>query len=222
MSISDKELQDAFRRSQQIQKQNDTSSDKVNARIRANVLARNKAKGRENEKERMFELVGSHIRAYFASSTLRFTAVAFAIVAMLGVYNVGTFQSRFLPSRQTAAHNVDIVHYHGFEDEDKLLANKKSNDYQARFNAYTRQYVESNLVAKAVTLQPATLQSQDGDWLLVNCNKQQVVVSENLITSLNINGRIQGDISVGANVALALDAQGRILSIKQSSKPLIC
>ena len=222
MSISDKELQDAFRRSQQIQKQNDTSSDKVNARIRANVLAHNKAKGRENEKERMFELVGSHIRAYFASSTLRFTAVAFAIVAMLGVYNVGTFQSRFLPSRQTAAHNVDIVHYHGFEGEDKLLANKKSNDYQARFNAYTRQYVESNLVAKAVTLQPATLQSQDGDWLLVNCNKQQVVVSENLITSLNINGRIQGDISVGANVALALDAQGRILSIKQSSKPLIC
>lgn len=222
MSISDKELQDAFRRSQQIQKQNDTSSDKVNARIRANVLAHNKAKGRENEKERMFELVGSHIRAYFASSTLRFTAVAFAIVAMLGVYNVGTFQSRFLPSRQTAAHNVDIVHYHGFEGEDKLLANKTSNDYQARFNAYTRQYVESNLVAKAVTLQPATLQSQDGDWLLVNCNKQQVVVSENLITSLNINGRIQGDISVGANVALALDAQGRILSIKQSNKPLIC
>ena len=222
MSISDKELQDAFRRSQQIQKQNDTSFDKVNARIRANVLAHNKAKRRENEKERMFALVGSHIRAYFASSTLRFTAVAFAIVAMLGVYNVGTFQSRFLPSRQTAAHNVDIVHYHGFEGEDKLLANKKSNDYQARFNAYTRQYVESNLVAKAVTLQPATLQSQDGDWLLVNCNKQQVVVSENLITSLNINGRIQGDISVGANVALALDAQGRILSIKQSNKPLIC
>ncbi|APD86233.1 hypothetical protein BM527_09130 [Alteromonas sp. Mex14] len=222
MSISDKELQDAFRRSQQIQKQNDTSSDKVNARIRANVLAHHKAKGRENEKERMFALVGSHIRAYFASSTLRFTAVAFAIVAMLGVYNVGTFQSRFLPSRQTAAHTVDIVHYHGFEGEDKLLANKKSNDYQARFNAYTRQYVESNLVAKAVTLQPATLQSQDGDWLLVNCKKQQVVVSENLITSLNVNGRIQGDISVGANVALALDAQGRILSIKQSSKPLIC
>ena len=222
MSISDKELQDAFRRSQQIQKQNDTSTDKVNARIRANVLAHNKAKGRENEKERMFEHVGSHIRAYFASSTLRFTAVAFAIVAMLGVYNVGTFQSRFLPSRQTAAHNVDIVHYHGFEGEDKLLANKKSSDYQARFNAYTRQYVESNLVAKAVTLQPATLQSQDGDWLLVNCKKQQVVVSENLITSLNINGRIQRDISVGANVALALDAQGRILSIKQSSKPLIC
>ncbi len=222
MSISDKELQDAFRRSQQIQKQNDTSSDKVNARIRANVLAHNKAKERENEKERMFVLVGSHIRAYFASSTLRFTAVAFAIVAMLGVYNIGVFQNRFLPSRQTAAHTVDIVHYHGFKGEDKLFANKTSNDYQARFNAYTRQYVESDLVAKAVTLQPATLQSQDGDWLLVNCKKQQVVVSENLITSLNINGRIQGDISVGANVALALDAQGRILSIKQSSKPLIC
>ena len=70
MSISDKELQDAFRRSQQIQKQNDTSSDKVSARIRANVLAHHKAKGRENEKERMFALVSSHIRAYFASSTL--------------------------------------------------------------------------------------------------------------------------------------------------------
>ncbi|MBT3136349.1 hypothetical protein KL866_14830 [Alteromonas sp. ALT199] len=222
MSTSDKDLRNAFRRSQQVQKQNDVMTEKVNARVRTNVLAHNKAKASESETEQMFATVASHLRAYFASSTLRFTAVAFAIVAMLGVYNIGSFQSRHSPSMRSAAHSVDIVHYHGFEGEDKLLANKTSNDYQARFNAYTRQYVESNLVAKAVTLQPATLQSQDGYWLLVNCDNQHVVVSESLIASLNINGRIEGDISVGTLVALAFDDQGRILSIKQSTKPLMC
>ena len=222
MSISDKELQEAFRRSQQLHKQGDVASDMANARVRANVLAHNKVKANGSDIERMFAALASHLRAYFASSTLRFTAVAFAIVAMLGVYNIGTFQSLHSQGMQTAAHSVDIVHYHGFEGEDELLANNLNNDYQARFNAYTRQYVERNLVAKAVTQQPATLQSQDGYWLLVNCEKQQVVVSERLIASLNIYGRIDGDINVGTQVALAFDSQGRILSIKQSTKPLMC
>jgi hypothetical protein len=44
MSTSDKELQDAFRRSQQVQKQNDGMSEKANARIRERVLAYNKAR----------------------------------------------------------------------------------------------------------------------------------------------------------------------------------
>ncbi|AXT40437.1 hypothetical protein D1814_17975 [Alteromonas sp. BL110] len=222
MSISDKELQEAFRRSQLVQKQNDPTTQKANALIRANVLAHNKAKTNGSDTERMLAALASHLRAYFASSTLRFTAVAFAIVAMLGVYNIGTFQSRHLASMQTAAHSVGIVHYHGFEGEDKLLAKNVNSDYQARFNAYTRQYIESSLVAKAVTQQPATLQSQDGYWLLVNCENQQVVVSESLIASLDINGRIEGDINVGTQVALAFDSQGRILSIKQSNKPLMC
>lgn len=222
MSISDKELQEAFRRSQLVQKQNDPTTQKANARVRANVLAHNKAKTNGSDTERMLAALASHLRAYFASSTLRFTAVAFAIVAMLGVYNIGTFQSRHSASMQTAAHSVDIVHYHGFEGEDKLLAKNVNSDYQARFNAYTRQYIESSLVAKAVTQQPATLQSQDGYWLLVNCEDQQVVVSESLIASLDINGRIEGDINVGTQVALAFDSQGRILSIKQSNKPLMC
>ena len=222
MSISDKELQDAFRRSQQIQKQSDAVTEKANARVRASVLAHNKAKENESEAQRLFEAMSSHIRAYFASSTLRFTAVAFAIVAMLGVYNIGTFQRDNSSPFQMAAHSVDIVQYHGFEGEDKLLANKTGNDYKARFNAYTQQYVESNLVAKAVTLEPATLKAQDGYWLLVNCSNQQVVVSENLIASLNINGRIEGDINIGTHVALAFDAQGRILTIKQTSKALMC
>ncbi len=214
MSISDKELQDAFRCSQQIQKQNDVVTEKVNARVRASVLAHNKAKENESEAQRIFEALSSHIRVYFASSTLRFTAVAFAIVAMLGVYNIGTFQRDNSSAFQTAAHSVDIVQYHGFEGEDKLLANKTGNDYKARFNAYTQQYIESNLVAKAVTL--------DGYWLLVNCSNQQVVVSESLIASLNINGRIEGDINIGTHVALAFDAQGRILTIKQTATPLMC
>ena len=148
MSISDKELQEAFRRSQLIQKQNDPTTQKANARVRANVIAHNKAKTNGSDTERMLAALASHLRAYFASSTLRFTAVAFAIVAMLGVYNIGTFQSRHLASMQTAAHSVDIVHYHGFEGEDKLLAKNVNSDYQARFNAYTRQYIESSLVAK--------------------------------------------------------------------------
>ena len=222
MSISDKELQEAYRRSQQVQKQNDSSTKKANARVRANVLSHNKAKVSGSSTERMFAAAFSHLRAYFASSTLRFTAVAFAIVAMLGVYNIGVFQSRHLPNMQTAAHSVDIVHYHGFAGEDKMLANNLNDDYQARFNAYTRQYVESSLVARAVSQQPATLKSQDGYWLLVNCKNQQVIVSESLIASLNINGRIEGDINVGTQVALAFDGQGRILSIKQSIKPLMC
>ena len=222
MSISDKELQDAFRRSQQIQKQSDVVTEKANARVRASVLAHNKAKENESEAQRLFEALSSHVRAYFASSTLRFTAVAFAIVAMLGVYNIGTFQRDNSSPFQTAAHSVDIVQYHGFEGEDKLLANKTGNDYKARFNAYTQQYIESNLVAKAVTLEPATLKAQDGYWLLVNCSNQQVVVSENLIASLNMNGRIEGDINIGTHVALAFDAQGRILTIKQTATPLMC
>ena len=55
MSISDKELQDAFRRSQQIQKQNDAVTEKANARVRASVLAHNKAKENESEAQRIFE-----------------------------------------------------------------------------------------------------------------------------------------------------------------------
>ena len=222
MSTSDKELQDAFKRSQQVQKQNDGMSEKANARIRERVLAYNKAIESDSGIKRGFAAMAANIRAYFASSTLRFTAVAFAIVAMLGVYNIGTFQRNSSSPFQTAAHSVDIVQYHGFEGEDKLLANKTGNDYKARFNAYTQQYIESNLVAKAVTLEPATLKAQDGYWLLVNCSNQQVVVSENLIASLNMNGRIEGDINIGTHVALAFDAQGRILTIKQTSTPLMC
>ena len=222
MSTSDKELQDAFKRSQQVQKQNDGMSEKANARIRERVLAYNKAIESDSGIKRVFAATAATIQAYIASSTLRFTAVAFAIVAMLGVYNIGTFQRNSSSPFQTAAHSVDIVQYHGFEGEDKLLANKTGNDYKARFNAYTQQYIESNLVAKAVTLEPATLKAQDGYWLLVNCSNQQVVVSENLIASLNMNGRIEGDINIGTHVALAFDGQGRILTIKQTATPLMC
>ena len=222
MSTSDKELQDAFKRSQQVQKQNDGMSEKANARIRERVLAYNKAIESDSGIKRVFAATAANIRAYFASSTLRFTAVAFAIVAMLGVYNIGTFQRDSSSAFTATAHSIDIVQYHGFEGEDKLLANKTGNDYKARFNAYTQQYVESNLVAKAVTLEPATLKAQDGYWLLVNCSNQQLVVSENLIASLNINGRIEGDINIGTHVALAFDAQGRILTIKQTATPLMC
>lgn len=222
MSISDKELQDAFRRSQQVQKHNDSMTDKMNDSVRANVLAYSKTHASESESARIVAAVVLHLRSFFGSSTARFSAVAFAIVAMLGVYNIGLLQNHNLPSFHTASLQVGIVHYHGFEGENKLLANKTGQNYQARFSAYTQQYIESSLVAKAVTLQPATLQAQDGYWLLVNCDNQQVVVSENLITSLNLNGLIEEDLRIGTQVALAFDAKGRILSIKQASKPLMC
>ncbi|GFD68484.1 hypothetical protein [Alteromonas sp. KUL106] len=218
MSITDKELQEAFRRSQQVQKQNDIMAEQVNSKLRAAVLAHNNGIAKSSATERAFTSATSHIRAYFASSTLRLTAVAFSLVAMLGVYHIG-LRHEYNPG---AAHQIDIVHYHGFVGEDKLLANKTGYDYNARFNAYTQQYIESNLVARAVSLEPATLKAQDGYWLLVNCSNQQVVVSENLIASLNTHGRIEGDIDIGTRVALAFDAQGRILAIKQSAKALMC
>ena len=54
MSISDKELQEAFRRSQLVQKQNDLTTQKANARVRANVLGHNKARANGSDTERMF------------------------------------------------------------------------------------------------------------------------------------------------------------------------
>ena len=63
MSTSDKELQDAFKRSQQVQKQNDGMSEKANARIRERVLAYNKAIESDSGIKRVFAATAANIRA---------------------------------------------------------------------------------------------------------------------------------------------------------------
>ena len=89
MSTSDKELQDAFKRSQQVQKQNDGMSEKANARIRERVLAYNKAIESDSGIKRVFAATAANIRAYFASSTLRFHGCGICYCR-----NVGRLQHR--------------------------------------------------------------------------------------------------------------------------------
>ena len=71
-------------------------------------------------------------------------------------------------------------------------------------------------------MQGATLYADDGNWLLINCKDEQVVVSEGLLASLNTLKRIEGDIKIGTQVDLAFDAQGKILGIRPATKSLMC
>ncbi|WP_338517646.1 hypothetical protein [Alteromonas gracilis] len=209
MSISDKELQTAYKKSQQ--------SYVLDEDIKQRVLMHNK-----KQKTTSLDSLGYYYERFmsvFDTSVVKLTAVSFALVVMFGTYYVGQWQAQRLGHNGTAELALDIVHYHGFEGEENHYEEMTS---RAKFNTYTEHYYERQSLANAVSTQRATLYEDDGNWLLVNCQNEKVIVSQTLLASLNTFERITGDIKVGTAVSLAYDRQGKILSIRSSAKPLIC
>ncbi|GFD88625.1 hypothetical protein KUL152_08510 [Tenacibaculum sp. KUL152] len=207
MSMLDKELQDAYKQSQQRHALNSDMKQRI---LQHNALHRTQSDwGISIEK----------FIALFDSPAFKFSAVAFALIVMFGVYNVGKWQTQRMDTQGTGDLVVSIVNYHGFEGEG---AQYRTDKHRAKFNTYTQNYYASRSLAQAVSVQGATLYADDGNWLLINCKDEQVVVSEGLLASLNTLKRIEGDIKIGTQVALAFDAQGKILGIRPATKSLMC
>lgn len=209
MSISDKDLQEAYKRSQQ--------SQTLSEDVRQAVLQHNRI--HNNTVDNKWGQSVGKLLTYFDTSILKLSAVAFALVALFATYYIGQQHTQFVSQDNMTDLTVNIVHYHGFEDEGK---NFKTDNRRAKFKAYTEHYYANQSLAEAVSVQGATVQENSGNWLLVNCQDERVVVSQSLLSSLSTQKRIEGDIKVGTQVSLAFDRQGRILSIRSSAKPLVC
>ena len=148
MSTSDKELQDAFKRSQQVQKQNDGMSEKANARIRERVLAYNKAIESDSGIKRVFAAMAANIRAYLASSTLRFTAVA---IRGYGTMSIDFLQENIANelaelSKKTKTGGLDIVAKHFLLDE------KSAFMYKVKAYMDVKQELSSSKVKRKLTM----------------------------------------------------------------------
>ena len=218
--MSDKELQEAYRRSQQ--------AHNIDSDVKQRVMLHH---GQHTVKMSGFGQVFvqhfSQILAAFSSSGFKLGAVAFALLVTFGMYNVIRWQENTAPALATSnletnvngAVVVNIVDYHGFDGEGESY---RDNNYRTRFNVYTQNYYASQELSQAVKFQHATLYADNGNWMLVDCEQAKLVVSQALLDSLNTLNRIQGDIKVGMQVALAFDEQGKILTITRETKPLMC
>lgn len=223
MSISEKELQDAYKKNQQMHGANDSLKHSV---MRHHRMIK-------SQQRSAFSLFVTQLVKWFNSSSVRFVAVAFAMVALFGVYGVGKWQLQNFAG-SNASNNADIttvsiVNYHGYDSEAERFKTNNSNTERnnankrrTKFNTYTDSYYASQAIAQAVVVQDAMLYADNGSWTLLNCAREQVVVSEGLLATLNMSNRIEGDIAVGSSVYLSLNADGRILSIKSSAQPLQC
>ena len=223
MSMSDKELQDAFKQNQHVH----SAPSALKQSVMQHHMA-NKAQQQSGVSHAVELLV-----TWFHSSSVRFAALAVAMVALFGVYGAGKWQMANFSSYDARNNpditTVSIVNYHGYDAE----AERFKTDYfnterdnadkrRAKFNTYTDNYFSSQALAQAVSVQNATLYANNGSWTLLNCNKESVVISESIVAKLSIANRISSDIAVGTSVALAFDSQGRITSIRSTPRALMC
>ena len=226
MSMSDKELQEAYRRSQQ--------AHNIDSDVKQRVMLHHSQQAvKKSGFGQVFVQHSSQILAAFSSSGFKLGAVAFALLVTFGMYNVIRWQENTAPALATSntvatsnlatnvngAVVVNLVDYHGFDGEGESY---RDNNYRTRFNVYTQNYYASQELSQAVKFQHATLYADNGNWMLVDCEQTKLVVSQALLDSLNTLNRIQGDIKVGMQVALAFDEQGKILTITRENKPLVC
>ena len=226
MSISDKELQEAYKRSQQAH----TIDDNVKQRV---MLHHSEQAVKRAGFGQGFVQKFAQIQDAFNSSGFKLGVVAFALLVTVGMYSAIRWQENtahtLVTSNTVATSNlatnvdgavvVNIVDYHGFDGEGESY---RDNNYRTRFNVYTQNYYASQELSQAVRFQHATLYADNGNWTLIDCEQTRLVVSQALLDSLNTFNRIQGEIKVGTQVALAFDEQGKILTIVQASKPLMC
>lgn len=226
MSMSDKELQEAYKRSLQ--------AHSIDSSVKQRVMLHHsqQAVKKTGFGQRFLKKLGQ-IQSVFSSSGFKLGAVAFALLVTFGMYNVIRWQENTAPSVVTSntiatsnlatdvngAVVVNLVDYHGFDGEGESY---RGNNYRTRFNVYTENYYASQELSKAVKFQHATLYADNGNWMLIDCEQTKLVVSQALLDSLNTLNRIQGDIKVGMQVALAYDEQGKILTITRETKPLMC
>ena len=220
MSMSDKELQEAYRRSQQ--------AHNIDSDVKQRVMLHHSQQAvKKSGFGQVFVQHFAQILDAFSSSAFKLGAVAFALLVTFGMYNVIRWQENTAPALATSnletnvngAVVVNIVDYHGFDGEGESY---RDNNYRTRFNVYTQNYYASQELSQAVKFQHATLYADNGNWMLVDCEQAKLVVSQALLDSLNTLNRIQGDIKVGMQVALAFDEQGKILTITRETKPLMC
>lgn len=220
MSISEKELQEAYRRSQH--------AHSIDSDVKQRVMLHHSQQPiKKTGVGQVFVQHFAQILDAFSSSAFKLGAVAFALLVTFGMYNVIRWQENRDPALITSNLStnvngevvVNIVDYHGFDGEGDSY---RDNNYRTRFNVYTQNYYASQELSQAVKFQHATLYADNGNWMLVDCEHSKLVVSQALLDSLNTLDRIQGDIKVGMQVALAFDAQGKILTITRQTKPLMC
>lgn len=197
MAMSDDELQSAYEQEQR--------KHRVPGHIKHSTMAHNR---RVNKLE-----ASKGLRSVFTQQWVSFSAAAFSLVVLYGVYQLSAQYSQGLT---TAPINV-AVEYHTLENE---IASR--NTYAKQFNAYTTDYARATELSERVLTKPVTLIANEGEWQFVDCQQHTIILSAALVSALSMQESIRGDIALGAHVAMSINEKGKILLIEPSSTPLMC
>jgi hypothetical protein len=197
MAMSDDELKSAYQQEQR--------KHCVPGHIKHSIMSHNR---RVNKNK-----VSRGLRSVFSQQWVSFSAAAFSLVVLYGVYQLSTPQTQGLT---TAPINI-AVEYHTLEHE---ITSR--NSYAKRFNAYTTEYVRANQLSERVLTKPVTLIANEGEWQFVDCQQHTIILSAALVSALSMQESIRGDIALGAQVAMSMNENGKILLIEPSTKPLMC
>jgi len=135
-------------------------------------------------------------------------ALMAAAMAGIALFNIVVFNVKV---NQAPTEWVS-VEWHGYEtttqtNKEKLVAQKVKH-YQNYQNAKT--------VAALQSTRPATIQSINGDWALLDCEQNMIKISEQLVAHLKQQNRVSVSLAEGDTVQLALNSDGYILRIKHS------
>lgn len=197
MAMSDDELQSAYQQEQR--------KHRVPSHIKPSIMGHNR---RVNKYE-----ASTGLRSLFTKQWGSFSAAAFSLVVLYGVYQLSAHYSQGL---SLAPINI-AVEYHTLEHEAT-----SRNSYAKQFNAYTTDYARATELSERVLTKPVTLIANEGEWQFVDCQQHTIILSAALVSALSMQESIRGDIALGAHVAMSMDGKGKILLIEPATKPLMC
>lgn len=105
--------------------------------------------------------------------------------------------------------DVVLVEWHGYEQRQSSPAAKLAALQDKQYHDYQH--------TLAITAQQntrlATIQAIEGEWALLDCDKNMIKISEQLIAQLYSDDKLNGDFSVGDSVKLAINRDGYIVNI---------
>ena len=197
MAMSDDELKSAY--------QQERRKHHAPNHIKHSIMAHNR---RANQYE-----ASKGVRNLFSKQWVSFSAAAFSLVVLYGVYQLSEEHAQRVT---TAPINV-AVEYHTLEHEAT-----QQHSYANRFSTYTTEYERINQLSERVLTKPVTLIANEGDWQFIDCQQHTIILSAALVNALSVQESIRGDIALGAQVAMSMSENGKILLIEPSTQPLMC
>lgn len=157
----------------------------------------------------------SYLPFWFNREWAAIGAACFVLAITVGIFDFkNTVTSQGLPEATEVA-----LEMHAYEEEGIAFT---AAHYREQLTAYEKDHQHrlshQNIAATRVVI----LEQMDEGWIMSDCRDNHVAISKRLLADMKANSRIAPGLDVGDQVELALNREGFILHISNSTASMQC